>query len=200
MTPVPPRPPEGDHRFECLFNRYYRPVIAYLMRDFGLSLEDARELTQETFLRVYTHMEGYRGDAQWMFLKTTAHNVVANHFRGLDTDKRRRIDVSMDAAGDPPAPEPPADVKLIEKEKNAAFRKRLTEALAELPEITRHCVLLRGRGYSYDEIRIRLDLSLDAVKSRLKDAKKRLRARIGDVPEGIDGTDVLGEDFDDREG
>jgi RNA polymerase sigma factor (sigma-70 family) len=181
-------------RFEDLFNRYYRAIVSYLVRDVGLSREDARDLAQDTFTRVYESMDRYRGEAEWAFLKTTAHNLAANHFRRQGAAIRKGIDTPLETVRDLRSAHPPIDVVLIQRETSAAFHKRLADALAELPELTRQCVLLRLRPYSYQQIKDSLNLTMDAVKTRLKDAKKRLLARVGELPDGVEWPDELGED------
>ena len=52
-----------DERFSDLYDRYYRRVVAFLVR-FGVAPDDASDLAQDVFVRVYEHMDDYRGDAQ----------------------------------------------------------------------------------------------------------------------------------------
>jgi RNA polymerase sigma factor (sigma-70 family) len=79
---------------------------------------------------------------------------------------------------DPPAPPEP---DLADREEAAAQRKRLGAAVRELSEGQRACLRLWISGFSYEEIAKALGITLDAVKSRLRDAKKLLRERLGET-------------------
>lgn len=59
-------------------------------------------------------------------------------------------------------------------------RKELHDAIAALPEGQRHAIQLWLDGFHYSDIAHALRISVDAVKSRLRDAKRHLRPRIGD--------------------
>lgn len=201
---------DTDHgaRFRDLFDRYYRPVFAYFVRC-GFSRDESKELTQETFLRVFRRMDQYRGDAEWGFLQVTARNLAANEIRSRRAQKRAAVEVSLEElpylpdslARDPwtsQAPPSPED-DLVEREEAANRRRRLREAMAELPEGIRACLLLRLSGLKYRHIQQRLDISMDAVKSRLHEARIRLRALLAEEPEGFAWPAAPEEDDHDQE-
>ncbi|HJQ35585.1 MAG TPA: sigma factor-like helix-turn-helix DNA-binding protein, partial [Thermoanaerobaculia bacterium] len=85
---------------------------------------------------------------------------------------------------EPPAPEEP---DYAERQEAALRRKRLYDAISSLSPAQRECVQLWLDDFKYDEIARALRTSMDAVKSRLRDAKRILRARLG-------GDDMLPED------
>jgi len=199
---------ERDARFQDLFNRYYRSIFSYLV-GCGFQRDRARELAQEVFLRVYRGMDHYRGEAEWTFLQTTARNLAFNEIRGRKTQKRTGVEVSFDElshlpdslARDPWTGQAPAspEAALLEREEAASRRKQLREALAELPDGIRECLLLRLSGLKYRQIQQRMSISLDTVKSRLHEARNRLRARLAEEPEGIAWPVESGEDEHDQE-
>lgn len=197
--------PERDARFQDLFNRYYRSVFAYLV-GCGFPRDQARELAQEVFLRVYRGMDQYRGEAEWTFLQKTARNLVYNEIRDRKTQKRAGVVVSFEdlpyqTAKDPwtgQAPPSPEE-DLLEREETAQQQKRLREAIAELPEGIRQCLLLRLSGLKYRQIQQRMSISMDTVKSRLHEARNKLRARLVEEPEGIAWPAAAGEDDHDQE-
>jgi RNA polymerase sigma-70 factor, ECF subfamily len=194
---------DRDSRFQDLFARYYRSVFAYLV-SCGFSRDDARELAQEVFLRVYRGMDQYRGEAEWGFLQTTARNLAFNEIRGRKTQKRAAVEVSFEQlshlpdslAKDPWTGQAPAspEADLVDREQAARLRQRLRDAIAELPEGIRACLLLRLRGLKYRQIQQRLNISLDAVKSRLHEARNKLRERLAEEPAGIAWPAASGED------
>ena len=184
-------------RFESLFQRFYRRVVAFLMH-LGFSLDDARDLAQETFLRVYKNMDAYRGEAEWAFLRTTAHNLAKNRIRDNSAQKRKVTRVTIEEIADPIDPAPPPDEVMAVREETARFRDRYAAAVASLSGMQRECFLLRHQGYSYDEIAAVLRIPVNSVKSRLHDAKKRLKEVLGAEPQGIDWPEAAG-DRDDRQ-
>ena len=81
---------------EDLFNRYYRPVVAFFQHK-GFSTEESRDLAQETFLRVYRYRERFRGESSavtWLF--QIAANLYKNQLRSLAAQKRDAEEVPLD--------------------------------------------------------------------------------------------------------
>jgi len=174
---------EGEDGERLVFFKY-RPRVQRFFESKGILPEEARDLTQDTFLRVF------RGEAKldnrvqleaWLF--EIAKNVRANALRAKAATKRLAIVSSLDE----PRPEgnsrEVADPALLDGEKDALTRaidrehiEILQHALAELPEQMRQCVRLRLQGdLKYKEIAQIMRISIDTVKSHLHLAKKRLR-------------------------
>jgi RNA polymerase sigma-70 factor (ECF subfamily) len=183
---------DNESLFEDLFRRYYKRVVAFLMY-LGFPADDARDLAQDTFIRVYRTMDAYRREAEWAFLRTTAHNVAKNRIRDDSTLKRKVMKVAIEDVVDPGDPAPGADDVLITTEETARFRKRYNDAVARLPERSRDAFLLRAQGHSYEEMAAILRVPLNTVKSRLHDAKQRLRNELGKEPQGIDWPEAAGD-------
>jgi len=169
-----------DDRFRSLYQRFYVRIVRFFVRSFHLSEDDARDLAQDTFFRFYKAMDEYRGDAEWAFLETTARNVAYNRIRSQNTAKRRgqHLDVADPATRVPSAPPP----DYAKQQEEAIRRQELRDAIAELPAGQRHCIELQLDGFSYDEIGRFLRVSVDAVKSRIRDAKRGLRDQLGADP------------------
>ena len=170
----------GDDLFRALYSRYYARMLRYFRRVFRLSDEDAQELTQEAFLRFYRTMGEYRGEAEWALLETIARNVGYNRVRSLTTIKRGAVRPESlndpEARNDPPA----AQTHPVDRMIDAERKTRLRQAIAGLPNGQRQCLQLWLDDWSYEEIARTLRISLDAVKSRIRDAKRLLRERLGD--------------------
>ncbi len=167
-------------RFRPLYQKYYWRVVRFYVRSFRLTEEDAEELAQDAFLRFYEAMDEYRGDAEWAFFETIARNVAYNRIRSQKTAKRSGRMVDIDDPDFSHEPEAPAVPDYAEREEEALRGKRLRDAIAQLPSGGRECLQLWLDDFKYDEIAKFLGITLDAVKSRLRDAKKLLRARLGD--------------------
>lgn len=172
----------GDHElFRSLYGRHYARMLRYFRRVFRVSDADAEELAQESFLRFYRAMHEYRGEAEWALLETIARNVGFNRVRSQATIKRgavrpESLNGAESSRRDPAAAQTHPVDRMITAERTAHLR----QAIAELPKGQRQCVQLRLQDLSYDEIARMLKISVDAVKSRLRDATRQLRERLGD--------------------
>jgi RNA polymerase sigma-70 factor (ECF subfamily) len=170
----------GD-RFNALYAKYYRRIIYFYVRAFRLPEEDAEELAQDTFLKFFEAMDEYRGEAEWAFLETIARNVAFNRLRALHTAKRSAKTINID---DPEfgrqEPAAPPEPDYADRQQEALRKKLLNDAIAHLPAGQRQCIQLWLEDFSYVEIGKALRVSLDAVRSRLRDAKRLLRERLGD--------------------
>jgi RNA polymerase sigma-70 factor (ECF subfamily) len=169
----------GDGRFEALYRKNFSRVYRFY-RAYGVADDEAQDLAQETFKRIYESFDDYRGEAEWGFIQTTARNVLFNWVRAAKTAKRSAELVAIDDPElmiDPPAPPEP---DYAERQHAEQRRKRLVEAVAALPPGQRECLRLWMVGFKYNEIAAILKTTVDAVKSRLRDAKKELRERLGD--------------------
>lgn len=173
---------DRHERFGTMYDRYRRSVIRFFMNAFRVTEEDAKDLTQETFTRFFESLDEYRGDAQWAYLETIARNVGLNHVRAWSTAKRGAETVDIDDANnfsrEPAAKEEP---DYAEREHEALRRKQLHDAIASLPPGQRQCLQLYLEEFKYHEIAKTLRISLDAVRSRIRDARRVLRSRLGDA-------------------
>ncbi len=143
---------------ETLFVEHRTGVYRYLCRIVGRA-ETASDLTQEVFLRVARAGVPAADPAArraWVF--RIARNLALNHVR----DTRVAAAVPVPAEGGAPAVQ----------ELSLAIR----QALAALSDADREVFLLRETaGLSYDEIAAACDLTVDAVRARLKRARQHLR-------------------------
>lgn len=171
-----------DERFRTLYQKYYRRMVRYFIRAFRVSEEDAEELTQDAFVRFYQAMGEYRGEAEWAFFEVIAQRVALNRIRSFRTAKRNADVVDFDDPQNHREPAAPQGPDYAEEQEVALRRQALRRAIAEeLSPGQRQCIQLWLAGYKYDEIARILRITVDAVKSRLRDAKKVLRARLGDA-------------------
>jgi RNA polymerase sigma-70 factor, ECF subfamily len=171
----------GEDLFDSMYRRYRARMLRFFRQVFHVSEEDAEELTQDSFLRFFRAMAEYRGEAEWGLLETIARNVGYNRVRSQRTIRRGAYRTeSLDGLGpahkDPEALQRDPVDRLIEAE----YLKRLREAILQLSTGQRHCLQLRLDGLSYEEIAAALRISTDAVRSRIRDAKRSLRQRLGD--------------------
>ncbi|HEX6161644.1 MAG TPA: RNA polymerase sigma factor [Thermoanaerobaculia bacterium] len=187
-----------DERFEDLYRRYIRRLVSYLVHR-GFTVEEARDLAQETFLRVYRGMGAYRGEAEWGYIQITANHVIANHLRDSSAQKRKVTKVDLDDVADPTDPAAPADQELIVRHETKRFRDRFLAAMQALSQPERDALALRLRGKSYEEIAFLLQVPVSAVKSRLHEARKKLKQMLGELPKDIDWPEAAGGEDEQQE-
>ena len=163
--------------------------------------EDAREVVQEAFLRVYKHLKEFEGQASF---GTWLYRIVVN--LAIDQLRKRtgqavELDDHTDLDGAPPELLP---FRGDSNPQDALARKRLVEAmqtaLDKLPPYHRAVIVLREiEGMSYEEMAQTLDVSKGTIMSRLFHARRKmqtmLREALGDdvpVAEGDETDDTSG--------
>lgn len=147
--------------------------------------EEARDLTQETFLRAFQAIEKFRGDAD---LKTWLYRIAINQARNRwRWWRRRRRDatVSLDAhvgEREQTIATRLEDTNSANPEQETLARERenhLYEALQGLRGAYREAVILRDvEGLTYEEIAETLQINIGTVKSRLARGRLELRREL----------------------
>jgi len=166
-----------------LIKRYERPVFSLIFR-MVRDRELSEDLTQDTFVKVLSHLDRYRTDfkfSSWLF--KIANNVAIDHLR------RRQLDtVSID--GSPHAMTADAveasrfDVSddaedALEEMEAKELGSAIEQAISRLRPEYRSCILLRHvEGRSYEEIASTLDLPLGTVKTYIHRARHELRRAL----------------------
>ena len=174
----------GDQGIMCtpeeLFRRYERPVVSFFLRR-GFSLEDSRDLAQDTFLRVFNKWESFRGESSvetWLF--QIAANLYKNKLRSLQTQKRDAQETTLDNSERAVEVGDEEKGPLDEVLKEEAIRL-LRDALEDLPPQMRRVVFLRVDGdLKYREIADVMHVSIETVKAHLYQARQYLRDRLSD--------------------
>ncbi|MDQ2986095.1 MAG: sigma-70 family RNA polymerase sigma factor [Armatimonadota bacterium] len=165
---------------------FERLVAAYERRIFNVALkltgntDDAADLTQETFLRAFKSLGNFRGDsAKYTWLYRILVNLNKDRI-GREVRRRER-ETSMDSGGAAYGPVDLADAgeTPIREAELTETRGALAEAIQALPDGYRECVVLRDvEGLSYDEIAEVMEITVEAVRSRLARARQQLRQRL----------------------
>jgi len=170
----------SDDRFEGIYRRHYARVWRYFRAN-SISDDEAHDLAQDTFKRLYERMDQIRNDDPWPFLATIAKTILLNRVRARQTQKRNARMVDLDDPDLIFAEPAAADVPdYADREAEESRRSRLSAAITALPPGQRECLRLRMQGLTYEEIAKTLGISLDAVKSRLRDATRTLREQLGE--------------------
>lgn len=146
--------------------------------------EEARDLTQETFLRAFQNIDRFRGDADvrtWIY--RIAINQARNRFRWWRRRKRDAT-VSLDQnqgesgqsiIGTLAEPSENPEQQTLARERELALRS----ALQRLGQAYRETVILRDiEGFTYEEIAETLGINVGTVKSRLARGRQELRKKL----------------------
>lgn len=159
--------------FESLYARHRAPLHRFLQRQ----LRDpalADELFQDVWQRVIAARAGWRPDAAFStWLYRIAHNRLNDHWRAARHRPPAPTDADERAAR---VPDPHTPERILS---DFEQRRRLQLAMDELPEEQREVLLLRlERELSLEEIAEITGVGRETVKSRLRYAMDKLRARL----------------------
>lgn len=141
---------------------------------FAGGAEDAEDLTQEIFLRLYQNLRLYRGDvplAAWAL--RLSRNLCIDHYRR--TRRERRSDILSDEVLErmPAGEDPQAEAQ--KRQQLRAVYSGLEEMTEELAEV----VVLRDlQGWSLEETAAFQEVPVGTVKSRLHRARIELAGRV----------------------
>ncbi len=172
----------GDEAaFGEIMNRYRGPITNYLYR-FLNDYEEAVDLAQETFVRVYFAIDRYHTQFAFStYIYRIATNLAISEIRKR---KRRRLlsltglfqnEDDQQVEFQPPDTRPLPDAELVDDERSQVIAK----AIAALPEKYRVPVILRDvEGKTYDEIAEIMELGLGTTKSRISRGRGLLKEKL----------------------
>ncbi len=178
--------PEAERAFEMLFIKYRKKLermMSRMVRDDGA----VQDIVQESFLKAWRALAGFRGDSQfytWLYriaINTAKKHLVATRkspvisesslSSGGDDDDYPMMDALMNGGGEAETPEAAYAAKEIAVAVN--------EALEALPEELRRALILREmEGLSYEDISEAMDCPIGTVRSRIFRAREAISARI----------------------
>ncbi len=151
----------GDEKAaEELIKRYYTSILRYCKRH-CFNLEKAEDLTQETFLKLFKNLSGYKGKKKFKAYLYT----IANH---LCIDESRKIEVY-----------PLDDEEVIEESDEMSRiedRSEIDHLLNVLSPEQREAIILRfGEELSFWEIARVMGCNMRTAQSRVRNALKIMR-------------------------
>jgi RNA polymerase sigma-70 factor (ECF subfamily) len=172
--------------FNRLVDKYSRAIINYIFRFTG-SREDAQDLAQEVFIRVYNNAKNYIPSAKFTtWIYRMANNISIDYIR---KKKSRGIHTSLDehiesggveirgAAADEKTK--PAD-ETLESEETA---ENVRQALLTLPDNQRSAIIMKiYEDRPYSEMAQILGVSTASVESLLFRARQALKSRLKSRP------------------
>lgn len=167
----------GDDEFERIYRSYYSRIWRYY-RSCRVADGEAHDYAQEAFTRFFEKRHQMRGEEPWAFVQTIARRILLNKIRDQKAAKRSAKTVDLDApeVGEIAAP---AEPDYAERQQDEMQRRSLHAEIERLPISQRQAMRRYLADDKLEEIAQRLGISVDAVKSRLRDARRQLRARLG---------------------
>jgi RNA polymerase sigma-70 factor (ECF subfamily) len=163
--------------FESVYDRYSGTLYALLLRILG-NAEDAQEVLQETFVKVWTNarmFDAVRGsEVAWLISIARSKGIDKLRSRKIRVDREndagREISIHSSFVDKTTG----ADTAIRSQERIA-----VRDALAELPEAQRVALeLAYFEGLSQSEISERLKEPLGTIKTRMQLGMKKLRERL----------------------
>ncbi|HEY0429181.1 MAG TPA: sigma-70 family RNA polymerase sigma factor [Pyrinomonadaceae bacterium] len=173
---------QGDETaFAEIVNRYRNPITNYLYR-FLNDYEEAVDLAQETFVRVYFAIERYHTEYAFStYIYRIATNLAISEIRKRKRRKLISLTGLLQFAGEeskdfqPPDEKPLPDAQLLGDEKS----RTIARAIETLPDKYRAPIVLRDvEGKTYEEIARILELGLGTTKSRISRARGLLKEKL----------------------
>lgn len=173
------RAQEGDGRaFELLVRKYQFKIIQLVSRLVGDS--DAPDVAQETFIKAYRALSGFRGQsAFYTWLYRIGINTAKNHIvsRGRRPSNQ---DIDIQDAEQYGHTEHLSDVDTPESLLlSEEIKQKVAEVIHKLPADLRQAITLRElEGLSYEEIAEVMDCPIGTVRSRIFRAREAIDAVV----------------------
>jgi RNA polymerase sigma-70 factor, ECF subfamily len=171
--------------FEPLFARHWHRVYGVLFRLVG-TREEAEDLAQEVFLRLYRNPPRLEADADlspWLYRVATnlGYNALRKGGREARRQERAQGFARVDDAVGRDAADPERSAVVTEE------RRAVRQALATLAEREQACLVLRHSGLSYAEVAAAIGVQASSVGTLLARAEERFRKAYERLQEVRDG-------------
>lgn len=180
----------GDRSaFRSLVERHQRRAFAIavgLVRDEN----DAREIVQEAFLRVYRGLDAFEGSSSFFtWLYRIVSNLAIDFIRKPGRREAEPLDLdALDEATDSPLVARIDAADPLDSVHRGELRLRIAAALDALPAYHRGVILMREvEGMSYEEMAEAMGVSKGTIMSRLFHARRKLQHALADCYEGESG-------------
>jgi RNA polymerase sigma-70 factor (ECF subfamily) len=161
----------GDEgAFDEIVSTYQSMVVNLAFRFTG-NEEDAEDLAQDVFVKVWNKASSFKGDAS---LKTWIYRITVNE--SLNFVRKRKIASFVDAIEAALSFQSDnTDTKLHQSEEQNIVRK----AIGSLPKNQRIAITLRTfKNLQYEEVAVIMELSVSSVESLIFRAKRNLKKKL----------------------
>jgi RNA polymerase sigma factor (sigma-70 family) len=166
----------GDRRaFAAVFDYYYEPLCCYAMRAFLGSPDDAEDVVQMAFVKVWRVVDTLPASVPIAACLYQVARTEALNLLGVRRRRRALLDrhTRLGVVRPPPQPDETTDQRLL--------FERIERAVASLPRRCREAFWLRRiAGLSYKEIAHTLGMEPRTAETHVRDGHRRLRDQITD--------------------
>ncbi len=175
---------DGDiSAFDSIVERYKLPIFNFIYR-YIMDYENAEDLTQEVFLRVYKNIKNYRPEKSQF--RTWIYRIASNLCKNELRNRKRRAkifieDVNFEYEGEQDIMQnvQSDSESMLHRLENYELKKIISRNISSLPEKYRVVLILRDiQNLPYEEISKIIDKPVGTVKSRLNRARLMLREKM----------------------
>jgi RNA polymerase sigma-70 factor (ECF subfamily) len=163
------------HYFGCLYDRYETRMLRYIRKISGLSREEAEDILQEAFIRIWTHIHDFQQDLAFhSWLYRIVHNLTISQWRKNTSRLKNQEQIQKEYFS------PPESGDMQELGLTNAQVDQIQRAVSSLKENYREIIVLRFfENLSYEEISDILKIPEGTVATRINRAKKQLHEQLG---------------------
>lgn len=173
----------SEEAFAWLIARFHQPIFSLLARMLQ-DRDDAADLTQEVFVKVFRGIHGFHGESSlrtWIY--RIALREASNQRRWWMRHKHREVPIEQEIGANESGTPVLLRDTLVDPGKSpfdlamhAESRTRVEWALNQVPEPYRTTLILRDvEGFVYEEVAEMQGVNLGTVKSRLARGRAMLR-------------------------
>jgi len=173
----------NEQAFSLLIAQYHQQIYSLISRSLQ-NPNDAADITQDVFIKVFRSISSFHGDSSlrtWLY--RIALHEASNQRRWWSRHKKQEITIDSSTTSDEDGQSLCLAATLtcqrdspFDHAAQSQLRERVEAALRELPEAFRTVVVLREiEGFAYEEIAEILDTNLGTIKSRLTRGRSALR-------------------------
>lgn len=172
-----------DEAFGALVQMYYQRVFN-IARGFVSEPEEARDLAQQAWLKVWKKLDTFKGQSgffTWLYRLVTfvCLDYLRKKKRRAETELLETLETHREAGAEPAPSATPNPVRALEARE---IRQRFDQALETLSPTQRTAIVLREiDGLSYEEIARAMRCSKGTVMSRIFYARKNLQQELEDL-------------------
>ena len=161
-----------DRKTQVAFYKYLSPKMYGVCLRFANSTDDANDILQEGFIRVFKHINDFRGEGSFEgWVRRTVVNTAINYYK---KEKKRGYKVDLDHVKKKHITNAIAIDRLSYNE--------LIEIIRELPTGYRTVFNLNVmEGYTHKEIGLKLNISENTSKSQLSRARLAIQKKLSEI-------------------
>ena len=163
---------DDDRAYGELYHRHARRLMGFFYRQTGGNEAQAADLTQDTFMRVWTARDRFSGSSFRTWLLTIGYNLLKNHYRHSEHQRQYELFVVQTA-------EEVADNSIAEHLDSKAFDQALSRLLEKMPPESRLLFSLRfEEELTVPQIAVVMAVPEGTVKSRLYILTQLLKQKL----------------------